>query len=349
MTPDFFIGSGDAPIFSTTLVDADGNPVLIQGAALTMTMTSIRGGDPLTLDLLTNPVVNDDDGSPANRGKLHRQFASAETQDVSGLFLVKIIATQGGKPITFPNDGFLFFEVGPTATQTQSRYIGVEELKNSISLSGTSFADEELPVAIEAASAYLEDEYNDHRAWTLGSPGEVRFYTRTDDWEFRLGDAIAITSVDLDYSTNPFWERDPSYGPTWGTPIGWGGGSFSTNLPSASYRLTPIQNGLVANGGNGQPYKRLELIRGSQVFRLPSGRGAIRVTGTFGWETVPSGVKIATSMIATRLMKRMRDAPFGVVAFGGDQLAVAVRQIGSDPDIRAAMQPVTMTTTRLFA
>lgn len=354
-TPDFYLGTGDAPLFSTTVVDATGAPMLIQGAALVMTMVSIRGGAPVDLSGAT--TVNDDDGSAPKKGTLHRQFLAAETTGLNGLYLVKITGTQAGKPITFPNDGFLIFEVGPTAAQTQRRYVGVEELKNTLTMSGVSFADEDLDISIEAASRYLEDEYNDGRAWTEGQAGEMRYYTRTDDWEVELDDVLAVTSVDLDYALDPWFgtstlsEPSPSYGPEWGSPIGWGGGSYGTNLPAASYRLLPIQSGLTSAvpAGNGEPYRKLDLARGSQVWRLPSGRDAIRITGTFGWQTVPAGVKVATSMIATRLMRRIRDAPFGLTSFGGDERAVAVRQIATDPDIVAAMQAITATTNRLFA
>lgn len=348
-TPDFYFGAGDAPLYTTTLEDANSNAVLVQGAAFTMTMTSVRGGNPITLDLVTNPVVNDDDGTPTNRGKIHRQFTAAETVGLSGLYLVKITGTISGKPITYPNDGFLLFEAGPTAAQGQRRYVGVDELKNTMGAMNTSFLNEDIDVAIESASRYLEDDYNDGKPWTKGSAGEIRYYTRTDDWEVHLGDALKITSVDLDFAVNPYRDRDAKYGPGWGSPLGWGGGSYSTNLPASSYRLLPTTHGLVADGGNGEPFGRLDLARGTTVWRLPSGRDAIRVTGTFGWETVPAGLKMATSLIATRLLKRMRDAPFGIISFGADDRAIAVRQIATDPDIMAAMQPITAVHTKLFA
>src|SRR5581483_10779513 len=165
-------------------------------------------------------------------------------------------------------------------------------------------------------------------------------------------------SIDLDFALDPFWDYDPSYwgagpsyGANWGTPIGWGARAFSTPLPAGSYRLLPIQAGLTTATppGNGEPYRTLELARGSQVYQLPSGRDSIRITGTFGWQVVPAGVKSAVTMIATRLMRRMRDAPFGVVSFGADERAVAVRQIANAPDIIAAIQAVTTVRTRLFA
>lgn len=342
---DFYIGQNDLPLWSETLTDGDGNPMLIQGATLVMSMVPLRGG----ADVVTagGVVVNDDDGTVPNRGKVHRQMLSGETA-ASGEYLVRVVATQAGKPITFPNTGYFLWTITPTAIEQQGRYLAVEEFKATLTLSGTTFADADVLVALDAASRGLESQYNDDRPWTLGAPGEIRYYTRTDGWEAALGDVIAVTSVDLDFSINPYWDRSPSYGPGWGSPIGWGGGSYSTNLPAASYRLLPTQSGLVAANGNGEPYRKIELARGATVNRLPDGRDAIRVTGTFGWETVPGGVKAAVTIIASRLLRRTRDAPFGLTSFSGDERAVAVRSIMTDPDIVFAMTPLTGT-TRLFA
>lgn len=65
--------------------------------------------------------------------------------------------------------------------------------------------------------------------------------------------------------------------------------------------------------------------------------GTIRVTGVFGFAEVPSAVKLATSLLATRLLKRMREAPFGVAGFGMD--GSVVRIAGSDPDVASLLAP----------
>jgi hypothetical protein len=43
------------------------------------------------------------------------------------------------------------------------------------------------------------------------------------------------------------------------------------------------------------------------------------VTGQFGWSTSPEDIKAATSILAAKLFKRVREAPFGIVTVGIDQ------------------------------
>jgi hypothetical protein len=66
------------------------------------------------------------------------------------------------------------------------------------------------------------------------------------------------------------------------------------------------------------------------------GMPSLVVTGVFGWPTVPDGVVTATTILATRILRRQREAPFGIVTVGIEQGAVA--RIGrTDPDVQNAL------------
>src|SRR5262249_42740226 len=64
---------------------------------------------------------------------------------------------------------------------------------------------------------------------------------------------------------------------------------------------------------------------------------SLRVTGKFGWLTPPPAVKQATELLAARLLKRSREAPFGVVGLGLDEGAVRIPRL--DPDVAALLGP----------
>jgi hypothetical protein len=311
---DFYVGQGDLPLWSETLTDGDGNPVLIQGASLVMSMVPIRtGADVITAG---GVVVNDDDGTVPNRGKVHRQMLAGETA-AAGDYLVRVVATQASKPITFPNTGYFLWTVTPTGVGQQRRYLGVEEFKESAYLAGITSVDRDIDRALEAASRGLEAAYG--ATWTLGTPGQQRYYTGYNN-RAKLGDVIAVTAVDVDF----------------------GRGTYGTTLVSSEYRLLPIESGLAAAGGNGEPYQTIHLSRSSSIRYLgfPGGLDGIRITGTFGWETVPAGVRTATAIIASRLLRRGRDAPFGIASFGADGAAIRAGQIATDPEVTFAMEAV---------
>lgn len=332
---DFYLGQGDLPLWQETLVDENGDAVNINGLAVTMTMIPLHGGS----DVLTNNAVqNLDDGTLPNRGRVQRQMLAGETDDY-GDYLVRVVATGGGHPISFPNTGYFLWTITPTAVAQQRRYLGIEEFKAAANLQNLTYLDSEIDTAIEAASRALESLFNGDRPWTLGPAAETRYFTRMDERRFRF-DAIQVTSIALDWNAY-----------SWDKVWPWGSGSYSVPLPPTDYRLLPVAptRGLFANGGDGQPWESVELVRGANVWRLPKGRDAIRVTGQFGWEVIPAGVKAATQLVTDRFLRRVRQAPFGLASFGQDGAVATVRQIATDPDILAMLEGVRTTPRRMFA
>jgi hypothetical protein len=217
-------------------------------------------------------------------------------------------------------------------------YVSRDTIKTTLGLTGQDYADADIDVAIEAASRGLENAYSTR--WVQSDPGEVRYYTASSDREVALladgGGVLAIDSVDVDYTIGDIYtgsDDDP-----W--TYWYGGGQYATNIPSSSYRLLPIWRGATGDGGTGEPFETLQLARGARYLRWPRGQDAIRITGTFGWETVPAGVQNATTIIATRLLRRSRDAPFGIIGLGLEGAAVRASQIARDPDITFEMAAV---------
>lgn len=66
---------------------------------------------------------------------------------------------------------------------------------------------------------------------------------------------------------------------------------------------------------------------------------AVKVTGKFGWAAAPEPVQNATSVIAAQLLKRAREAPFGLVQIGLDGAVVRAMQIARDPQLNLELGP----------
>ena len=103
-------------------------------------------------------------------------------------------------------------------------------------------------------------------------------------------------------------------------------GVFETTWLAANYQLEPL-NGIVG-GAPGFPYTRIRAI--NQYFPLwwgaiGSPRASLEVTARWGWTSVPASVTEACLILAEELYK-LKDAPFGVMGFGGMGNVVRVRE-----------------------
>ena len=77
-------------------------------------------------------------------------------------------------------------------------------------------------------------------------------------------------------------------------------GAWST-WSAGEYQLEPL-NGVIG-GRTGWPYYRIRAVDGER-FPANDGLATVRVTAKWGWQTAPDQVRIATLMLAGRLLKR---------------------------------------------
>lgn len=68
-------------------------------------------------------------------------------------------------------------------------------------------------------------------------------------------------------------------------------------------------------------------------------RGAVKVTGRFGWPVIPGQVPEFVTIAASKLLKRAREAPWGVVTAGGIE-GHAIRLARQDPDLQFLLGPL---------
>jgi hypothetical protein len=143
---------------------------------------------------------------------------------------------------------------------------------------------------------------------TFGQDSEdtTRYFAPEDLTLLRVDDLVSLTSVAIDR------DNDGVYEETW---------TLGTD-----FRIGP-PNAVAKN----EPYTWLEAING-QTFRTSG--GYVKVVGKFGWPAVPAEVVQATGILASKILRRAREAPFAVVfdASGGSSF------IGrNDPEVRALL------------
>lgn len=190
-------------------------------------------------------------------------------------------------------------------------YVLEADLKATLDLTGTTYADDDVTRAIEAASRAVETLTGRLRFYLPDlSNDETRYYTPTRPLVLEIDDAASITSVASDQ------DDDGVYETTW--------------TPDTDYKAGPPNAAL-----NGYPYEELRILSRAR-YSLPLGTvDGVQVIGQFGWSAAPSQVQTAAFIIAEKLVRRMREAPFGIVGMGLDGAAVRIGQ--TDPDVNLAL------------
>ena len=192
-----------------------------------------------------------------------------------------------------------------------SLYVQVEEFKSTIELSGTSFSDEDVKIALRAACRGV-DEICGRRFYPDSDALQVRYYSPDDWWTLYVDDIVTVTSLKTDDAGDGTFEN------TW---------TLNTD-----YIAEPLN--AVADG---QPWTKLCVHPSGTHFFPVNFPRSVELTGKFGWLAVPAQVEEATTLLAHRLLKRARQAPFGVSGLGLD--GTAVRIMMRDPDVCSLLAP----------
>lgn len=191
-----------------------------------------------------------------------------------------------------------------------SNYLTLEEVKESIDLSGTSYRDDDIERALAAAELVIENLCED-RFYQDGT-AVARYYDPEDSATVKLRPSAAtIDSVKVDED---------------------GDGVYETTLAATDYVKWPYNA-----AADAKPWWELRIHPNSSECFPTAYPQSVEVTAKFGWATTPEAVKQATLILATKLLKR-REAPFGIVAFsfdGGDAMRIA----RNDPDVMGLLGP----------
>jgi|TARA_R110000803_G_scaffold151645_1_gene216713 hypothetical protein len=184
-------------------------------------------------------------------------------------------------------------------------YATLQEVKSVLRLTD-EVDDGLLDLCIESASRLIDGHCE--RIFYSTSE-EVRYFFARSSFECSIDDLVSLTTL----------ETAPN------------GTAFDQTWVAAEYQLEPL------NGYASGIYMPSNLIRAIDDLLFPTiGEEAlVKVTGVFGWSSLPIAIKQATIMQATRLYKRY-DSPLGVLGFG-DLGVVRISRV--DPDIGALLMP----------
>jgi hypothetical protein len=175
-----------------------------------------------------------------------------------------------------------------------NEYVSVAEVKETLGMKSGTYAEPDLQDAVQAASRTV-DAYC--RRFFYLTTSQTRVYTAVARDYVLIDDAVTITTV-----------TDQAVGLVLGT----------------NYYRAPSNADTY-----GEPWTALRAAAGYYFSR--GVRDAIAVTGTFGWPAIPANVRMATKILAGRLLLRPRQAVFGVVGFDFD--GAAIRLSTTDPDL----------------
>lgn len=184
-------------------------------------------------------------------------------------------------------------------------YATLQDVKDVLRLTD-SVDDSLLELCIESASRLIDGHCE--RIF-YSTDEEARYFFARSSYECDIDDLVSLTTL----------ETAPN------------GRAFDQTWTSSEYQLEPL------NGFASGIYQPRTLIRAIDDLLFPTiGEEAlVKVTGVFGWSSVPVAVKQATIMQASRLYKRY-DSPLGVLGFG-DLGVVRISRV--DPDIGALLMP----------
>lgn len=285
----------------TETIESAGDPVDLSSSTVQFRMRAV-GSDVLKVD---QPAVFVTDGTD---GRVRYDWADADV-DTAGQYLVWWTVTTSGKTQDVAE---ALIEV--REHDNEHLYVELEQLKSTLSLQ-EGFADLDIRRAIRAASRGVDNECG-RRFYPDEDALQVRYYDAIGGELVLLDDLIELTEVATDAS---------------------GAGAF-TDVWTLN---TDFVLGPAAADGATVPFESLRLHPyGEHRFPTQFPR-AVRVTGRFGWVTVPAEVEQATVILANRLLKRAREAPFAVAGMGFDGAAVRIAR--EDPDVRFLIGPYVKT------
>jgi uncharacterized phage protein (predicted DNA packaging) len=186
-------------------------------------------------------------------------------------------------------------------------YATLNQVKASLRIQD-NLDDDLLELAIESASRQIDS----HCERFFYSTSATRVYAPQDSYYCETDDIVSITTLKTSSLAD---------------------GQFDTTWAASDYEKLPL-NGIA--GGLVVPFNSLKAV-GDYLFPLttPVVEATVQIQGVFGFSAVPTAIKQATVILASRIFKR-NDSPLGVAGFG-DLGAIRVSRV--DADVEALIQP----------
>lgn len=291
--PTWFVGDRNPAITDTVTID--GVPVDLTAKTVTFKMRAV-GSTTLKVNQAVTTKEADGDWTYG---------WGASDLDTAGRFLVWVTVDMGGGAVQTVNEDLITVLAHGTLNES---YVELEEFKSTAELTGKTFADQDIQVALIAASRGIDDALG-RRFYPDADALQVRYYTPNGNGSrLWIDDLVELTTLKTDDS------GDGTYENTW--------------VDGTDFRLGPLNA-----AADGQPYTHILVSAGGSLRWPGCGYpGSVEVTGQFGWAAPPARIKHLTTLIARRLVKRTREAPYGVIELGVEGAAVRASSYVRDPD-----------------
>jgi hypothetical protein len=189
-------------------------------------------------------------------------------------------------------------------------YATLAEFKSSIGITDTT-DDTPLQSVLDSADELINN-YVDTKVGFGRTSSQTRYYT-ADRFDFVLTDPIvSVSQLATDIN---------------------GDGTYSQVWTSNDYILAPRNAAL-----DSRPYTEIDTSPFSNAdYNFPVGYLEVKVTGVFGWPSVPAAVKQA-ALIQAGAIWSSRTAPFGVI--GSQDLGGVLRMSAAlHPEARILLEP----------
>lgn len=188
-------------------------------------------------------------------------------------------------------------------------YLTLAEIKAYIWPTGATADtsdDDALTALITGVSRQIEGFCG--RSFTTSDTNEARYFTAEDPEYLFLDDIISVSALNTDM------DGDRTYEDTWG---------------STDYDLLP------ENAGTDTPYTYIQ-VAPLGVYSFPLQRKGVKITGKWGWPSVPAPIVEACKIQCGRVWNR-RGAPFGVITNPVSGEMRLLREL--DPDVQMLISP----------
>jgi hypothetical protein len=186
-------------------------------------------------------------------------------------------------------------------------YATLAQVKAALRITDT-VDDALLEMAIESGSRAI-DGYANRSFYSQGSA--VRIFTPNDNFLTEIDDLVTLTLLETKTDDDS---------------------AFDTIFAADDYQLEPL-NGRV--DGLAVPFNFIRAV-GDYLFTQFEQEATVRVTGVWGWPSVPISITQATVIQASRIYKRL-DSPLGVAGVSD----IGIMRISNrlDPDVAQLVDP----------
>jgi len=184
-------------------------------------------------------------------------------------------------------------------------YATLQQIKAAIGIAD-GFEDSLLEMAIESASRQI-DSYTERVFYNAGTA--VRIYSPLDNYVLPTDDFISLSKIETSED----------------------GESFDTEWAATDWQAEPLNN---LAGGLVTSYTQIRAVD-NYLFPVREGEATARLTGVWGWSSVPIAITQATIILGSRIFKRL-DSPLGIISGELGSMRVGFRL---DPDVQHLIEP----------